>query len=45
MGLHIDANSTVYASIRASGGFMTSYFYEISVVDVVNLLAVNNFNI
>jgi hypothetical protein len=45
MGLHIDAAGTVYASIRASGGFKSSYFYEISVVDVVKLLAVNNLNI
>jgi len=45
MGLYIDAAGTVYASIRASDGFKASYFYEISVVDVVKLLAVNNLNI
>jgi hypothetical protein len=45
MGLHIDANGTVYASIRAGGGFKTSFFYEISVLNVEKLLAVNHLNI
>jgi hypothetical protein len=45
MGLYIDETGTVYASIRAIAGFNTYYFYEISVVDVANRLAVNNFNI
>ena len=45
MGLHIGETGTVYASIRASGGFKSSFFYEISVVDVVKLLAINNLNI
>jgi hypothetical protein len=45
MGLYIDERGTIYASIRAIAGFNTYYFYEISVVDVANSLAINNFNI
>ena len=45
MGLYIDAKGTVYASIRAIAGFKTYYSYEISVVDGVNRLSLNNFNI
>lgn len=45
MGLYIDATGKVYASIRAIAGFKTYYSYEITVVEVVNRLAVNNFNI